>query len=125
MLSFLYTPPGSITTTWYHKLRFIERPSPESKAEHAIVIAYYNTRKSPLVANKSGIPDFDESISTRVAPFHIRHCFDYLRQALTGAADTNLDVLHRQTHLANSWGQPRLCRDCRRVFAFAKAYANL
>ncbi|KAK7948429.1 uncharacterized protein PG986_009315 [Apiospora aurea] len=62
---------------------------------HAIIIAYYKVLESPAVTNFTDIPDFEINTSTRIAPFHIRHCFDYIRQALMCGADTNLEVLDR------------------------------
>lgn len=76
------------------------------------------------MVNSTDIPDFDNETSTRIAPFHIRHCFDYIRQALMCAADTNLEVLDRETHLTNGWGQPKQCRDYEQVVAWAELYAN-
>ncbi|KAI1465030.1 uncharacterized protein F4812DRAFT_128443 [Daldinia caldariorum] len=91
---------------------------------HAIVVAYYEALESPPLTNLSSIPEFENSTSTRIAPFHIRHCFDYIRQALMCAADTNLEVLDHETHLTNGWGQPKQCRDYEHVFTWAERYAN-
>ncbi|KAI1409258.1 hypothetical protein F5Y13DRAFT_193498 [Hypoxylon sp. FL1857] len=91
---------------------------------HAIVVAYYDALMSPPLANLTDIPDFDNSTATRIAPFHIRHCFDYIRQALMCAADTSLEVLDQETHLTNGWGQPKQCRNYEQVFAWAERYAN-
>ncbi|KAF2024504.1 hypothetical protein EK21DRAFT_104617 [Setomelanomma holmii] len=51
-------------------------------------------------------------------PTHIAHCFDYLRQALQCAADSNLeDVIEKKneegeiTQEAPGWGGTRVCRD--------------
>ncbi|KAI8950687.1 hypothetical protein F4801DRAFT_548033 [Xylaria longipes] len=147
-------PPGSLHTSWQHNLTFTQRPSPSSEAAwnsiipagrgfvhhsqlapfisniavfhqmhclHAVIVAYYDALERPPT---SDVPDFDNMTSTRIAPFHIRHCFDYLRQAIMCAADTNLEVLNQETHLTNGWGQPKLCRDYEQIFAWAERFAN-
>ena len=40
------------------------------------------------------------------------------------AADTNLEVVDRETHLTNGWGQKKICRDYEHVKEFAERYAN-
>lgn len=92
--------------------------------QHAIVVAYYQALESMPVTNMTDIPDLEESTSTRIAPFHVRHCFDYIRQALMCAADTNMEVVDHETHLTNGWGQPKQCRDYKHVLAWAEQYAN-
>ncbi|KAI0415964.1 hypothetical protein F5X98DRAFT_376343 [Xylaria grammica] len=91
---------------------------------HAVVVAYYHALESPPATDLGAVPDFENTTSTRIAPFHIRHCFDYLRQAIMCAADTNLEVLDHETHLTNGWGQPKICRDYDRIFAWAEQFAN-
>jgi hypothetical protein len=86
--------------------------------------AYYTAIESPAMSNISDIPDFDDTTGTRTAIFHIRHCYDYLRQAIMCASDTNLEVLDHERHVTNGWGQPKTCRDYRKVFEFAEKYAN-
>ncbi|KAK3688838.1 hypothetical protein B0T22DRAFT_528068 [Podospora appendiculata] len=90
---------------------------------HAIVIAYYTALESPPV-NLTDVPAFENTTATRILPIHIRHCFDYIRRALMCAADTNLEVLNRTTHITNGWGQPKQCRDYNQVVAWAEQYAN-
>lgn len=92
--------------------------------QHAIVVAYYKALESPPSTNLTDVPDFDNHTSTRIAPFHIRHCFDYIRQALMCAADTNLEMLDRETRLTNGWGQPKQCRDYAHISAWAERYAD-
>ncbi|KAK2598907.1 hypothetical protein QQS21_005649 [Conoideocrella luteorostrata] len=91
---------------------------------HAIVVAYYKALESQPPNNLTGVPDLDNNTNTRIAPSHVRHCFDYIRQALICAADTNLEVLDRDTHLTNGWGQPKQCRSYADVFSWAEKYAN-
>lgn len=59
-----------------------------------------------------------------MAPSHIRHCFDYLRQALMCAADTNMEVLDPETHTTSGWGQGKRCRDYDEVVMWAEKWAN-
>lgn len=59
-----------------------------------------------------------------MAPSHIRHCFDYLRQALMCAADTNMEVLDPETHTTSGWGQGKQCRDYDEVVMWAEKWAN-
>jgi hypothetical protein len=44
---------------------------------------------------------------------HIQHCFDYLRQALMCAADSNLEDVTTKDGGASTlgWGSKRVCRD--------------
>ena len=44
-------------------------------------------------------------------PSHLRHCFDYLRQALQCATDTNLEPVDFELGGINGWGVSRVCRD--------------
>lgn len=60
---------------------------------------------------------------TRVDPPHIVHCFDYLRQSLMCAADTNLEVLDKNRK-TNGWGREKKCRDYWSVVEFAERYAD-
>lgn len=89
-----------------------------------MLVAYYEALESAPVMHLDDVPDFENTTATRIAPFHIRHCYDYIRQALLCAADTNLEVLDHETHLTNGWGQPKTCRDYTQIFAWAELYAN-
>ncbi|KAK0621568.1 hypothetical protein B0T17DRAFT_617998 [Bombardia bombarda] len=90
---------------------------------HAVVIAYWTALESPAL-NVTEVPDWETSTATRIAPFHVRHCFDYIRQALMCAADTNLEVVDEETHLTNGWGQPKQCRDYDGILEFAERYRD-
>ncbi|CAI6312387.1 unnamed protein product [Periconia digitata] len=90
---------------------------------HAIYIAYYDALASAAM-DLDEVPDFDNTTGTRTAPFHIRHCFDYIRQALMCHADTNLEVLDPVKHTTNGWNQTKTCRDYSQVKDFAEKYAN-
>ena len=51
----------------------------------------------------------------RPSPHHVRHCFDYLRQALMCAADTNLEPVDYQLGGATGFGYERKCRNFQAV----------
>ena len=44
-------------------------------------------------------------------PPHLRHCFDYLRQALLCAADSTLEPWSEELGGVTGWGVERVCRD--------------
>jgi hypothetical protein len=91
--------------------------------KHAIVIAYYDALASEPM-EMADVPDFDNSTGTRTAPFHIRHCFDYIRQALMCHADTNLEILDPVKHTTNGWNQTKVCRNYDLVKGFAERFAD-
>jgi hypothetical protein len=70
------------------------------------------------------VSDLDDVTGTRTAPFHVRHCFDYLRQTLMCMADTNLEVLDLETRTTNGWNQTKICRDYDLVRKYAERWAN-
>ncbi|OAG25532.1 hypothetical protein CC77DRAFT_1005130 [Alternaria alternata] len=62
-------------------------------------------------------------------PGHITHCFEYLRQALMCAADTNLEVTHQMVGEdgeefigTEGWDTARVCRDYEAVKEWAEAW---
>ena len=56
----------------------------------------------------------------RPDPHHLRHCFDYLRQALVCTADTNLEPVDWELGGVTGWKYERKCRD----FEVVKAWAD-
>lgn len=42
---------------------------------------------------------------------HTVHCFDYLRQAIMCAADSNLEVYNAEAHHVDAFGIDKQCRD--------------
>lgn len=44
-------------------------------------------------------------------PAHTIHCFDYLRQAIECAADSNLEPLNPAIGHVDAWGTKRTCRN--------------
>ncbi|KAL4943308.1 hypothetical protein BDV06DRAFT_211161 [Aspergillus oleicola] len=105
-------PPGIIQMAFDHNLTFSQRPTPDWERGLGGPIALL------------GQDEFLNSTGTRMAPSHIRHCFDYLRQTIMCAADTNLEVLDWEMHLTSGWGQNRICRDFEKVFEWAEKWAN-
>ncbi|KAE8314739.1 hypothetical protein BDV41DRAFT_575395 [Aspergillus transmontanensis] len=92
---------------------------------HAILVAYYAAVEESDVAKGIQRPDnYLQQTGTRMAPSHIRHCFDYLRQTLMCAADTNMEVLDPETHTTSGWGQDKRCRDYDEVVMWAEKWAN-
>jgi hypothetical protein len=93
--------------------------------QHAILVSYHSALDAAnLQRNITPPDDFLNKTGTRMAPSHIRHCFDYIRQTIMCAADTNLEVLDHETHKTSGWGQPRICRDYGSVFNWAEKWAN-
>ncbi|KAJ3577660.1 hypothetical protein NPX13_g2903 [Xylaria arbuscula] len=60
--------------------------------------------------------------SHHAKPSHLRHCFDYLRQTIMCAADTNLEPLIEGRGGVNGFGSERKCRDFDRVSAWADTW---
>ncbi|KAF1849035.1 uncharacterized protein K460DRAFT_428459 [Cucurbitaria berberidis CBS 394.84] len=59
-----------------------------------------------------------------LATGHVKHCFDYLRQALMCAADTNLEdtSVEDGEEGAPGWGSKRVCRDFDAVKEWSKKW---
>jgi hypothetical protein len=76
------------------------------------------------VVSGQELNDAPELFGARIDTNHIRHCFDYLRQAIICAADTNLEVVDHVKHTTNGWGQEKQCRDWDSVVRYAKLWAN-
>lgn len=57
---------------------------------------------------------------------HMKHCFDYLRQAITCAADMSLEHLHESSGSifpgVDGWGSKHQCRDYNEVSEWAIRY---
>jgi hypothetical protein len=89
------------------------------------VVSYYVAVDENEAAKEGRLPDqYLNETGTRVNKAHIQHCFDYIRQALMCAADTNLEVLDHETHVTNGWGRKKQCRNFDDVFAWAEKWAN-
>lgn len=92
-------------------------------------MAYYNAVSHNLSAT---IPPAEHSSSKSDAhldalnahndPHHIRHCFDYLRQALMCAADSNIEEVDWKLGGTSGWGFKRQCRDYSAVVDWAEKY---
>lgn len=53
---------------------------------------------------------------------HVRHCFDYLRQSLICAADTNLEPVDWSAGGVTGWGIERQCRDYGGIVEWANTW---
>ncbi|KAI1505679.1 hypothetical protein F5X99DRAFT_367356 [Biscogniauxia marginata] len=53
---------------------------------------------------------------------HMRHCFDYLRQSLTCAADTTLEPIDPVLGGVTGWGNARLCRNYSELVGWAEEH---
>lgn len=51
---------------------------------------------------------------------HMRHCFDYLRQSLSCAADSTLEPVVPQLGGVTGWGVSRRCRSFDELKAWAE-----
>ena len=56
----------------------------------------------------------------RPDPHHLRHCFDYLRQAFICMADTNLEPVDMELGGVTGWRFDRTCRDFQAVKDWAE-----
>lgn len=56
----------------------------------------------------------------RPDPHHLRHCFDYLRQALMCAADTNLEPVDFELGGVTGWRFDKTCRNFEEVKEWAE-----
>lgn len=56
----------------------------------------------------------------RPDPHHLRHCFDYLRQSLMCAADTNLEPVDLELGGVTGWKFQRTCRNFEAVKEWAE-----
>lgn len=74
--------------------------------------------------NGGDVNEPQELYGARIESDHIRHCFDYLRRSVMCAADTNLEVVSRENHTTNGWGQEKICRDYKSVVEYAELWAN-
>ena len=70
-----------------------------------------------------------ETGSHHLNPHHVAHCFDYLRQALMCAADSNLEdvvVMDDESGTpvegAPGWGTKRVCRDFEGLRAWSEKW---
>jgi len=99
---------------------------------HTIQIGYYYalynlSLHTEATSELSGNPvhpgdTFIPTLKVKTNSEHIQHCFDYLRQALMCAADTNLEVANKTTGVTNGWGSARTCRDYGEVLRWAEEW---
>ncbi len=60
----------------------------------------------------------------RPDPHHLRHCFDYLRQALMCAADTNLEPVDFDLGGVTGWRFEKTCRNFEAVKGWAEKWRS-
>ncbi|KAG9185550.1 hypothetical protein G6011_06881 [Alternaria panax] len=95
-----------------------EHLDPSEAAPHFFV-------PNPYLDAKLADPSFMEFLNSD----HLAQCFDYVRQSLMCAADSNLEtgVLHEQanghlSHEITGWGFPRVCRDFEKVKSWVEDF---
>ncbi|KAF2205337.1 hypothetical protein GQ43DRAFT_362708, partial [Delitschia confertaspora ATCC 74209] len=57
-------------------------------------------------------------------PAHQRHCFDYLRQSILCAADSNLEPVDFGLGGVTGWGSSRKCRDYSELVSWAEKWKS-
>ncbi|KAF2750982.1 hypothetical protein M011DRAFT_396168, partial [Sporormia fimetaria CBS 119925] len=80
-----------------------------------IRIGYYNTNRT---LSDEIDPDFPDQ------PAHTRHCFDYLRQSLMCAADSNIEPVNSKLGGVTGWGNMRVCRRFDEVVEWAEKWKS-
>ena len=73
---------------------------------------------NPPVANTS-LVGYQEHQGGAV---HVAHCFDYLRQSVQCAADTNIEPVDFALGGVTGWGVKRVCRDFEEVKRLAEEW---
>ena len=63
-----------------------------------------------------------DQLDEHLVPGHVRHCIDYLRQALLCNADTNLEPIDPKLGGVTGFGFPRRCRDPVKPLAWANEW---
>jgi hypothetical protein len=83
----------------------------ESRAANSIVLDYFVDPfvSNPFIDKQLKSPTYADSLRGN----HIKHCFDYLRQALICAADSNLEdiIIINGTSATTGMGSSRICRN--------------
>lgn len=102
------SPPKAVAA--YHQIHCL----------HGIRIAYYSrvNELHKLQDKHSLVNHYIENMGANMHLYHLDHCFEYLRQALMCAADSNLeDLVVDETGRAEApgWGTERVCRNFGRL----------
>jgi hypothetical protein len=96
--------------------------------KHALQLAYYTQLDRLETSNSSTAAETTESFIASLGATtdleHVQHCFDYIRQALLCAADTNLETANVTTGKTNGWGFERTCRSYEDVVKWAEKWRN-
>ena len=66
-------------------------------------------------------PTYHEAIA---GPWHLAHCFDYLRQGIQCSADMSLEFVSENTGLAvvDGFNHPHECKNWNEIWKYAKRY---
>ncbi|KAF1962132.1 hypothetical protein CC80DRAFT_358382, partial [Byssothecium circinans] len=92
---------------------------------HTIRVAYYISLHDNAVLKNSSYRDpYLEEVKARTVVSHIQHCFDYVRQALMCAADTNFEKPEKGSGVTDGWGVERQCRNYWDVVEWAERWRN-
>ncbi|KAM7190179.1 protein of unknown function (DUF3328) domain containing protein [Rhypophila sp. PSN 637] len=101
---------------------FITYPSLSPDEAHGVAVFHQlhclNGIREAYWAAKDGLPH-----SHVARPSHVRHCIDYLRQALMCHADTNLEPIIPELGGASGFGSEHKCRGFWRVKEFVGEWA--
>lgn len=91
---------GEMNVAMYHQLHCL----------HGLRIAYY----LELAKNNATLNEIMSDVRSQWGdhdPAHTIHCFDYLRQAIQCAADSNLEPFNATTGHVDAWHTARKCRN--------------
>lgn len=61
----------------------------------------------------------DREKNHRTSHYHIRHCFEYLRQSLICLADSNLENMNYTARGVSGWQTERTCRNIEKLTDWA------
>ncbi|CAJ2504616.1 Uu.00g120100.m01.CDS01 [Anthostomella pinea] len=65
---------------------------------------------------------FDSAHRDNMTSPHMRHCFDYLRQSLTCAADATMEPVDPTLGGVTGWGNGRVCRNYSQLAGWAEEH---
>lgn len=148
----LMAPAGEVRFPMVYNRTFSQPPSPESDAAWASMFPEgVGFVKHPKISPElSGVAVFHElhcvnmlrvgyyaaldgtigkmqmihDHNKRPDPHHLRHCFDYLRQSLVCAADSNLEPVDFELGGVTGWSFQRTCRDFDRIKDWAEQWRS-
>lgn len=92
---------------------------PKSGPQNMLRVGYYAALDG-TIGKMQMIHDHNK----RPDPHHLRHCFDYLRQSLVCAADSNLEPVDFELGGVTGWSFQRTCRDFDRIKDWAEQWRS-